>query len=136
MKKFFSTAYSESAFNIAALALRLTFGLLMCINHGFDKLQHFGKLEYSFFDPFHIGHRWSLVLAILAEVFSSLLVALGLFTRLAALIVVIEMGVAAFLFHKGTSLPAHEPALLFLTAYFSILLVGPGRFSVDGMMGK
>lgn len=136
MKKFFSTAYTDSTFNVASLLLRLTFGLLMCINHGFDKLQHFGKYEYSFFDPAHIGHRWSLVLVIFAEVFCSLLVVLGLFTRFAALVLVIEMAVAAALFHKGQPLAAHESALIYLTAFFAILLVGPGRFSVDGAMGK
>ncbi|MBS1659811.1 MAG: DoxX family protein [Bacteroidetes bacterium] len=136
MKKFFSTQYSEGAFNVASLLLRLTFGLLMCINHGFDKLQHFGKYEYTFFDPAHIGHRWSLVIVIFSEVFCALLFVLGLFTRFAALVLVIEMAVAAALVHKGQSLSAHEPALMYLTAFFAVLLVGPGRFSVDGAMGK
>ncbi len=136
MKKFLSTQYPETAFNLASLLLRLTFGLLICINHGFDKMLHFGKLEYSFFDPFHIGHRWSLVLVIFAEIFCALLLVLGLFTRVAALVLVINTAVAAFLFHKGQSLTLHEPALLYLTAFLSVLLVGPGRISVDGMMGR
>ena len=136
MKKFLSTQYSENAFNMASLALRLVFGLLLCINHGFEKMLHFGKFEYIFFDPFHIGHRWSLVLAIFAEVFCALMLVLGLFTRAAALVLVIEMAVAAFLFHKGTSLSVHEPALTYLAAFFAVLMVGPGRISVDGMMGK
>jgi len=136
MRKFLSTQYSETAFNVASLALRLTFGLLLCINHGFEKLLHFSKLEYTFPDPFHIGHRWTLVCCIFAEVFCSLLLTLGLFTRVAALILVINMSVAAFIILKGQSLVNHESALLYLAAFFSILMVGPGRISVDGMMGK
>lgn len=136
MKKFLSTQYSETAFNLAALALRLAFGLLLCINHGFDKLLHFSKLEYTFADPFHIGHRWTLLCVIFAEVFCSLLLTLGLFTRIAALVLCIEMAVAAFIIHKGQSLAIHEPALLYLSAFFAVLMVGPGRVSVDGMMGK
>lgn len=136
MKKFLSTQYSETAFNVAALVLRLAFGLLLCINHGFDKLLHFSKLEYIFADPFHIGHRWTLVCTIFAEVFCSLLLALGLFTRIAALILVIEFSVVAFLIHKGATLGVREPALLYLSAFFAVLMVGPGRISVDGMMGK
>ena len=136
MKKFLSTQYSETAFNVASLVLRLTFGLLLCINHGFEKLLHFSKLEYTFADPFHIGHRWTLVCSIFAEVFCSLLLTLGLFTRIAALILVINMSVAAFIIHKGQSLSIHEPALLYLSGFFAILMVGPGRISVDGMMGK
>jgi len=136
MKKFLSTSYSENAFNLASLLLRLTFGLIICINHGFPKLMHFSNQQAIFFDPFHIGHRWSLILVLFAEIFCSLLLVLGLFTRVAALVLVINMAVAVFLFHKGQSLALHEPPLLYLTAFFSILLVGPGRFSVDGLMGK
>ena len=136
MKKFLSTAYSDNSFNLAALLLRLAFGLLMCIDHGFSKLMHFSNEAANFADPFHIGHRWSLVLVVFAEVFCALLLVLGLFTRVAALILAIEMAVAAFLIHKGQPLLIHESALLYLSAFFAILLVGPGRISVDGMMGK
>ena len=136
MKKFLSTAYSDNAFNLAALLLRLTFGLLMCIDHGFPKLMSFSKEVANFSDPFHIGHRWSLILVLISEALCSLLLVLGLFTRIAALILAIEMAVAAFLIHKGQPLIVHEAALLYLTAFFAILLVGPGRISVDGMMGK
>ncbi|HEY4206386.1 MAG TPA: DoxX family protein [Puia sp.] len=136
MKKFLSTAYSDNAFNVATLLLRLTFGLIVCINHGFPKLKNFSNQAAIFFDPFHIGHRWSLILVLFAELFCALLVVLGLFTRLAALVLVIELAVAVFLFHKGQPLANHELALLYLTAFLSVLLVGPGRISVDGMMGK
>ena len=136
MKKFLSTQYSETAFNVASLALRLVFGLLMCIKHGLEKIQHFSKHEYSFADPFHIGHRWTLVLVIFSEVFCALMLVLGLFTRIAALVLLIEMAVAAAIIHKGASLAVHEPALTYLAAFFAILMVGPGRISVDGMMGR
>ncbi len=136
MKKFFSTNYSENAFNIATLLLRLSFGLLICIDHGLQKLIHFSGQQVIFFDPFHIGHRWSLVLVIVAEIFCALLLVLGLFTRLAALVLVIELAIAVFLFHKGQSIAEHELGIVYLTAFFSLLLVGPGKISVDGAMGK
>ena len=137
MKKFFSTSYSESAFNLAVLLLRVGFGLLLCINHGLSKLMHFSNLAANFTDPFHIGHRISLILVIFAEVFCAILLVLGLFTRFAALVLVINMAVAAtVLFHKGLPLAQQEMALVFLIPFISILLVGPGRFSVDGAMGK
>lgn len=136
MNRFLSTNYTENSFNLGALLLRLTFGLLICINHGFQKLMDFSHLQYSFFDPFHIGHRWSLVLVLFAEVFCALLLVLGLFTRAAALVLVINMAVAAFMAHKGQSLAKLEPALTYLSVYFSLLLIGPGKFSVDRMMGR
>ena len=140
MKKFFSTAYSEGAFNVAMLALRVTFGMILCLYYGLDKLKNFGHLQYVFPDPFHFGHRIALTLVIVAELLCSLLIALGLFTRFAALIAVISMGVAEFWVHKGHVAMmggmVHEQAYLYLIAFFAILLVGPGRISVDGAMGK
>ncbi|HXB92666.1 MAG TPA: DoxX family protein [Puia sp.] len=136
MKRFLSTAYSDNAFNVATLVLRLGFGLMICILYGFDKLMHFSNLRYVFPDPLHIGHQWSLVLVIFAEVFCGLLVALGLFTRFAALVLAFSFGVVCFLYHKGHIQPSHEGAYLYLAAFFAILMVGPGRISVDSMMGK
>jgi putative oxidoreductase len=140
MKKFFSTAYSEGAFNVAMLALRVTFGLILCFYYGLDKLKNFGHLQYVFPNPIHLGHRISLALVIFAELVCSLLVALGLFTRFAALVLVISMAIAeywAFHGHVGfmNGMP-HEQAYLYLVAFFAILCVGPGRISVDGAMGR
>jgi putative oxidoreductase len=136
MKKFLSTAYSDTAFNVSTLVLRLSFGLMVVILYGFDKLMHFSNLKIIFPDPLHIGHRWSLVLVIFAETLCGLLLVLGLFTRFAALVLVISFGVAAFLVHKGHVQVKVEQVYLYLAAFFSILMTGPGRISVDGMMGK
>jgi len=136
MKKFLSTQYSQGAFNITTLALRVCFGLLLLIDHGLGKITHFSSLEYSFFDFMNIGHRWSLVLCIFAEVFCAGLLVLGLFTRLAALVLVINFSVATFIALKGQPLAGHEPALGYLVVFASLLLVGPGRISVDSVMGK
>jgi putative oxidoreductase len=136
MKKFLSTAYSDTSFNLATLTIRLVFGSLICLSHGFQKLLHFSTQETIFFDPFHIGHRWSLILVIFAEVFCALLLVLGLFTRIAALVLVFNMAVAVFLFHRGQPIGVHEAPLVYMAAFFSILLVGPGKISVDSMMGK
>jgi len=108
----------------------------MFFNHGINKIKGFGEAAGHFYDPFHIGHQASLILVIFAEVFCALFVVLGLFTRLAVIPLVIEMLVAVFLFHRGQSLTSHELGVLYLAAFFGILLMGPGKFSVDGAMGK
>lgn len=136
MKKLLSTACSDAAFGIAMFVLRVTFGLLLCINHGFAKMSNFGTLKYKFFDPFHIGSQWSLTMAIFAEVFCAIFVVLGLFTRLAAIPIVILLAVATFLFHKGQPMANHELAVIYLAAFLAILFAGPGKYSVDGAMGR
>ncbi|MBS1946407.1 MAG: DoxX family protein [Bacteroidetes bacterium] len=136
MKKILSTAYTDSAFNIAALVLRAAFGALLLLNHGVPKLKKFGEIQRTFFDPFHIGHLWSLMLVLFAEIVCSALLVLGLLSRLAALVIVIQMSVLVFIFHKGQPIAESELAVIYLAAFFTCLLIGPGRYSVDAAMGK
>jgi putative oxidoreductase len=136
MKKLLSTGYSDTAFNISTFVLRVTFGFVMFYNHGINKIKGFTEAAGRFYDPFHIGHETSLILVIFAEIVCALFVVMGLFTRLAAAVLVLEMLVAVFLFHRGQSLSSHELGMLYLAVFFAILWIGPGRFSIDGALGK
>ncbi len=136
MKKLLSTAYSDNAFNFALLVQRVVTGLILLIAHGLAKLTYFSSMSATFYDPFHIGHRSSLLLSIFAEVFCSMLLVLGLFTRLAAFVIVLNLSVAVFMFHQGQPLHNMDLGIIYLTSVFTIMFIGPGRISVDGMMGK
>jgi len=136
MRKLLSTAYSDGAFNFALLVQRVATGLLLLIGHGLPKIQNFSDLSLTFPDPLHVGHRGSLILVILAELFCSMFLALGLFTRIVAFIIAFELSVAVFIIHHGQPLKIVELPAIYLTSVFTIMLVGPGRISVDGMMGK
>jgi putative oxidoreductase len=135
MKRLLSIRYSAGAFNFSMLLLRLSFGLLMIAQHGMDKLMHFADKSAGFYDPMNIGSKTSLILAIFAEVFCSIFVILGLFTRIAVVPLIILMCVAFFGANKGV-VGTGELALLYLTVYVVLLLLGPGRVSVDGMIKK
>ncbi|MFN4007651.1 MAG: DoxX family protein [Chitinophagaceae bacterium] len=134
MKKLLSIRYSEWAFNVALLSLRLVFGIVMMVDHGIPKMMKFADLQSKFYDFLGLGSKWSLMLVIFSEVFCSLFLALGLFTRFALIPLVITMLVAYFVVHASDALPDKEPSLLYLTVYFAVLLVGPGKISVDGMI--
>jgi putative oxidoreductase len=136
MRKLLSTAYSDGAFNFALLVQRVATGLLLLIGHGLPKISQFHELAGSFYDPLRIGHRLSLILVILAELFCSMFIILGLFTRIAALIIVINLSVAVFIAQHGMPLKNVELGAMYLTSVFTILILGPGKVSVDGMMGK
>lgn len=107
----------------------------MIANHGLTKMMNFATLAIDFYDPIGIGHKWSLVLVIFAEVFCSMLIVLGLFTRFAVLPLIISLLVAIFSVHHGINAGA-EMALLYITSFVTLLLCGPGRISVDGMMKR
>jgi putative oxidoreductase len=136
MKRLFSTRVSDNAFNLGMLLLRTGFGSAMMINHGLDKLMHFSEKAGKFADPFHIGSTTSLALVVFAEFFCAAFIALGLFTRLAAVPLVIAMGIALFITHKGHFFSDGEMAGIYLAAFLAILIMGPGKFSVDKFIGK
>lgn len=136
MKRLFSIRTSDSALSIAALLLRVGAGALMLVNHGLDKLMHFAEKSGRFADPFGIGSTTSLSLTVFAEFFCAAFIILGLFTRLAAVPLVIAMSVALFYAHKGQLFGDGESAALFLTAFLAILLLGPGKASLDRFISK
>jgi putative oxidoreductase len=133
MKKLVSTSYSDSAFNTAMLLLRIVIGVLL-FKHGYDKMVHFQEYSAKFINFMGIGQKASLSLSIFAEAFCSLLVVIGLFTRLAAIPIIINLSVALFKAHNGDFWGAGQPATLFLIGFVVLLFVGPGRASVDGMI--
>lgn len=118
--------------DISLLILRLTFGGLMILNHGWRKL---GKLlaggEIKFADPLGIGAELSLQLAVFGEVVCAALLVVGLFTRYASIPALITMLVAAFIVHGDDPFKDKEHALLFAVVYFVLFLLGPGRYSID-----
>ena len=135
MRKLLSTKYSAGAFNAAMLLLRLGVGILM-MKHGYDKLIGFTDLEPKFMNFMGMGSTMSLALLIFAEFFCSLFLILGLFTRLAAIPLIIATCVMVFKAHNGEVFGDAETAAIYLTGYLVLLFVGPGRVSMDSMIGK
>ena len=135
MRKLLSTKYSAGAFNTAMLILRLGLGILM-MHTGYNKLIHFSEYESKFMNFLGMGSTMSLALVVFAEFFCSMFLILGLFTRFAAIPLIIVMCVALFKAHNGHVFGDGQTAALYLTGYLVILLVGPGRVSVDSMIGK
>ena len=71
------------------------------------------------------------------EVFGALLLALGVFTRVAALLLAVEMGVAIWKVHSaGGYLAVHnyEFPLAMLAASFALATVGAGLLSLDHVL--
>ena len=119
--------------NLGLLVLRAGSGLLMA-THGVGKAQMVLGGTFQFADPIGIGQPASLVLAAFAELVCALLVAAGLFTRLAAIPLIVTMLVAAFVVHGADPLAKKELALMYLACFTAIALLGPGRFSLDRVL--
>ena len=125
----------ETLRDLGLLGLRVSLALMMLLAHGWPKVGRlFAPGEVKFGDPIGLGPTTSLVLAIGAEVGCSLLVALGLFTRVAVAPLVVTMAVAAFVVHADDPWSKQEFALLYLVPFLALGLTGPGRFSLDAVL--
>lgn len=112
------------------LALRVAFGCFMLV-HGIQKLLGFSEMSDVFPDPLGLGSTISLSLTIAAEAGCSVLLILGLGTRLAVLPLAFTMVVALFVIHADDPWQAKELAAIYLAAYAIIFVVGPGEYSID-----
>ncbi len=133
MKKIFQSRINLNATHLSVLLLRLAAGGFM-LTHGYGKLQQLMAGEFQFADPIGVGPEVSLVLAVFAEFFCSLLVMLGLGTRLATIPLIVTMAVAAFIAHGADPFGRKEMALLYLVIYVVLLLTGSGKYSVDRLI--
>lgn len=122
--------------DLALLILRLSVGLLM-LTHGIPKLTGFTQIvSEGGFIPVFGSVALGLGLTVMAEVFMSVFLAIGLFTRFSLVPLIVTMLVAVFVAHASDPLSVKEHALLFLFPYLALMLTGPGRFSVDHLLFK
>ncbi|WP_333597687.1 DoxX family protein [Chryseobacterium flavum] len=122
--------------DIVLFAVRVFVGFAM-LSHGFPKLQMLlegGKIE--FFDFIGLGPQISLGLTVFAEFVCSILLILGLFTRVALGFLVFTMAIAAFIVHGEDPFEKREMSLIYLSVYLLLIACGPGKISVDHMIEK
>jgi putative oxidoreductase len=116
------------------LIIRLVFGLVLFYGHGFEKMSVImSGQEIQFMDPIGIGASTSYHMAAFAEGICALLVILGLFTRVATLILSINF-LVIFIFHAfiaGDGFAVLELRFFYFFAFIGLTLTGPGRFSLD-----
>ena len=90
----------------------------------------------EFPDPIHLGATVSFSLVIFAEFFCAVLLVAGLMTRLVVIPLIITMGVAVFMIHNSDFFGEAEQATLYLAGYLVLLVAGPGKVSMDRMLGN
>lgn len=123
--------------NLGLLFLRVAVGLYLALGHGWGKIvggpEQWAGLGGVMGEIFGIGFLptfWGFMSGV-AEFVCALLVVVGFLTRPAALLVVINMLVAATGHMTGAIDGGPEMALLYGVVFLSLVLVGPGRYSID-----
>ncbi|AKD02324.1 DoxX family protein [Pontibacter korlensis] len=134
MKKLINVYQSANNIDVALLIARVGIATLM-LTHGWPKLEMLlSDAPVQFPALFGLSATGALLLAVFAEVVCSLLILVGLGTRLAAIPLIITMLVAVFLVHGADPFAKQEPGLLYLLPYTVLLLTGSGKYSLDYLL--
>lgn len=136
IQKVASPGSHDSLSSIGLLVLRLFTGGFMLFAHGWGKLASFSEKSGQFPDPIGVGSAPSLALAVFAEVFCAAAIMLGLFTRAAAIPLLITMVVAAFMIHGDDPFQKKEFALLYAIPFLTLILTGAGSYSIDAKLKR
>ncbi len=121
--------------DLGLLIARVGFSGTLIWRHGVSKIPALVADPVEFLDPLGLGPAVSLALATFAECVCAFALALGILSRFACLPLVINFGVIVFVLHEA-QVPDDrgELALLFLVAFTTLLLTGPGRYSLDSRL--
>lgn len=130
MKRLLFNKPSSATIHIVLLLLRVVWGFTMIPKHGWAKLSNFHTVKLKFMDFMGLGATTSLSLAIFAEFFCSILIILGLFTRLATIPLIITM-LVIMQQHEWQLLGKYESVIFYFFGYLFIFLLGPGKYSLD-----
>lgn len=133
----FQTQFSPSYFSqVGWTVLRVVAGLVM-IHNGLDKLANIESFAQAYVEviglPFPIFFSYC---AAYTELLGAPLLALGLFTRPAALGLFGTMSVAMYhhILVAGFSIPYLELSMLYAACFLFFLLNGAGIFSLDSLL--
>jgi putative oxidoreductase len=133
MKKLFSININPQILDVWLLLLRIFVSAFM-LTHGWPKFMKLIGGDFQFADPLGVGVEVSLFLAVFSEFFCSILLIVGLASRLVTLPLIVTMFVAAFVVHWDDPFGKKEFALLYCLIYITLLVTGPGRYSADAKL--
>lgn len=121
----------ERAQDFGLLFLRVSGGLFLLWVHGLPKLLDFTAQLQLIEDPFHLGTRLTLSLAIFAEVLCPLLIVAGVLARLACLPILFVLLVALLVVHPQWSVAEGQFGWLLLILFTTVFIAGPGRLAIN-----
>ena len=116
--------------NVSIVIVRIYTSAMM-LTHGFPKLMRLLDGDMKFRDPIGLGPELSLILTVFSEFFCSILIIIGLGTRLATIPLLITMVVVLFIVHGSNPISEHLNVVAYIAAYLALFAIGSGKYSLD-----
>lgn len=132
--------------DLGLLLIRLIIGTLMAFI-GYEKLIHFNEMAASDFwanNVSFIGMKGAtpLALTIFAELFCSVFLILGVFTRFSLLVLAFCMAYIFLVIFPGAIIEKGEngfkfnDAFVYFIIYLGLFFTGPGKYSIDSQFKR
>ena len=134
-KKLFLMKFYDTEINIAILILRCFVGVMM-LTHTIDKMENFSTIAENFPTPFGINSWVGLTFITIAELGCSIMIIVGIATRLACFIMILAMSTAAFFTFPVFILKQSELAMMYLAIYIVLFILGGGRYAIDRLIHR
>lgn len=146
MMKLNLRASSAIQLDFGILIIRIIIGILMAF-YGYEKLAHFQEMAASDFwanNVSFLGQKgaFPLALTVFAEFFCSLLLIIGLFTRLSLLPLLFCMAYIFLVIFPFSIISSGDNGMEINTTFFYFIIylglffTGPGKYSLDYMLLK
>lgn len=138
MQRWKSIYFAPPQLNAGLLILRVMAGFSLFLRHGLEKATGFSQMAAHFPDPLHIGPVPSLAFALVSDAICSILVILGLGTRIAAAWIAFNLIIAlTFVHHFAFFGPRNgEVPWIYLAIALLLMLTGAGKFSLDYLLRR
>ena len=138
MKKIFAKILSPQPVvsDCGMLLLRVAVSLEIAIVHGFKKIGVGVSQAENIPNPLHLPDAFNNVFAIAANIVFPFFVLIGFFTRLSTLPTLAVTLTGYFVVHWNDTLLEKDTPFIYSLIFLIILILGPGKYSVDNSIHK
>ncbi|MGC4042013.1 MAG: DoxX family protein [Flavobacterium sp.] len=127
---------SRPSFDIAMLFFRTAISIEIIIVHGFKKLGIGVAVAEQIPNPLSLPETFNTVFALGANLFFPVLIIFGFLTRIMVLPVLAVTLTGYFILHRNDPGLVKDIPFMYSTAYLLIMVLGPGKYSLDFLIRK